>query len=186
MSPRVVHVDSAAGWRGGQNQVLLTALGMAARGIPTEIVCRGGGELETRARAAGVSVRPVAFRGDLWPAGILALRRRLRQEPRSVLVLHDPHAVSAGLVATRLGRRVPLVAVRRVDFALRGAFSRAKYNACDRVIVVSRAIGAVMAEGGVASERLELVYEGVPDRQPVPGGPAGAARARHPRRSARW
>ena len=44
-----------------------------------------------------------------------------------MLLLHDPHAVSAGLVATRLGRRVPLVAVRRVDFPLRGAFSRAKY-----------------------------------------------------------
>ena len=177
MSPRVVHVDSAAGWRGGQNQVLLTALGMAARGIPTEIVCRSGGELEARARAAGVSVRPVAFRGDLWPAGILALRRRVRQEPGSVLVLHDPHAVSAGLVATRLGRRVPLVAVRRVDFALRGAFSRAKYSACDRVIVVSHAIGAVMEAGGVARERLELVYEGVPDRQPAPRRAAGAARS---------
>ena len=29
---RVLHVDSALGWRGGQNQVWLTAKGMAARG----------------------------------------------------------------------------------------------------------------------------------------------------------
>ncbi len=170
MRPRVVHVDTAASWRGGQNQVLLTAQGMMARGVATEIACRRGGELEARARAAGVSVEPVSFRGDLWPAGILALARRVRQQPESVLLLHDPHAVSAGLIATRLGRRVPLVAVRRVDFPLRGAFSRAKYAACDGVIVVSSAIGSVMGRGGIASEQLALVYEGVPDRRPAPGG----------------
>ena len=33
MIRRVLHVDTAATWRGGQNQVLLTAQGMAARGI---------------------------------------------------------------------------------------------------------------------------------------------------------
>ena len=170
MSLAVVHVDTARGWRGGQNQVLLTALGMAARGVATEIACRRGGELEARARAAGAAVRAVSFRGDLWPAGILALRRRAAAEPGCVFVLHDPHAVSAGLVASRLASRVPLVAVRRVDFPLRGALSRAKYAACERVIVVSRAIGAVMEAGGIARERLELVYEGVPDRAPARGG----------------
>ena len=170
MSELVVHVDTAASWRGGQNQVLLTAQGMAARGVRTEIACRRGGELEARAGAAGVVVRPVPFRGDLWPPGILALARGLRREPRSVLLLHDPHAVSAGLVAARLGRRATLVAVRRVDFPLRGPLSRAKYAACSRVIVVSRAIGSVMEAAGLASDRLRLVYEGVPERAPLPGG----------------
>ncbi len=170
MSRLVVHVDTSATWRGGQNQVLLTAQGMAARGVRAEIACRRGGELEARARAAGAAVRPVSFRGDLWPPGILALARRVRQEPASVLLLHDPHAVSAGLVATRLGQRVPLVAVRRVDFPLRSGLSRAKYKACDRVIVVSRAIGSVLQQGGIASERLALVYEGVADRVPAAGG----------------
>ncbi len=170
MNRLVVHVDTAATWRGGQNQVLLSAQGMAARGVRTEIACRAGGELESRARAAGLAVRPVSFRGDLWPPGILALARRLRQEPDGVLLLHDPHAVSVGLVAARLGRRAPLVAVRRVDFPLRGLLSRAKYAACGRVIVVSRAIGSLMGAAGLASDRLHLVYEGVPDRKPLPGG----------------
>jgi glycosyltransferase involved in cell wall biosynthesis len=172
MSRLVVHVDTAATWRGGQNQVLLTAQGMAARGVPTEIACRAGGALEARARAANIGVQAISFRGDLWPPGILALARRLRQEPRSLLLLHDPHAVSAGLAATRLGARVPLVAVRRVDFPLRGPLSRAKYALCDRVIVVSRAIGSVMESAGTAPERLRLVYEGVPDPAPAPGGRA--------------
>lgn len=170
MTLRVLHVDTALTWRGGQNQVLLTAAGMAAVGTDTCVACRAGGELETRARKAGVEVLPIPFRGDLWPPGILALASRLRRERPGVLLLHDPHAVSAGLVASLLGRRVPLVAVRRVDFPLRGAFSRAKYAACDRVIVVSRAIRGVVAAGGVHEDRLRLVYEGVPDRRPAAGG----------------
>lgn len=166
----VIHVDTARSWRGGQNQVLLTARGMAARGVETEVACRAGGELEARARAAGLAVRAVSFRGDLWPPGILALASRLRQEPESLLLLHDSHAVAAGIVASRLGRRVPLVAVRRVDFPFRGRLSRAKYKACGDVIVASRAIGSVMEAEGLGSDRVRLVYEGVPDRTPAPGG----------------
>jgi glycosyltransferase involved in cell wall biosynthesis len=172
MIGRVLHVDTAATWRGGQNQVLLTARGMAGRGVSTAIACRRGGELEARARAAGATVWPLPLRGDLWPPGILALARRLRRERPGALLLHDPHAVSAGLVAARLAGRAVLVAVRRVDFPLRGPFSRAKYTACDRVIVASRAIGSMVERGGVPEARLRLVYEGVPDRAPAAGGRA--------------
>jgi glycosyltransferase involved in cell wall biosynthesis len=170
MSLRVLHVDSAATWRGGQNQVYLTVQGMTRRGHEVVLACRRAGPLETRARAEGLAVRAVPFRGDLWPPAILALARILRRDRPDVLLLHDPHAVSAGLLAARLAGGASLVATRRVDFPLRGAFSRWKYAACDRVIVVSRAIGAVVESGGLDMARLRLVYEGVPDRTPPPGG----------------
>jgi glycosyltransferase involved in cell wall biosynthesis len=57
-----------------------------------------------------------------------------------------------------------------VDFPLRGAFSRWKYAACHRVIVVSRAIQRIVEEGGLDPALLRLVYEGVPDRRPQEGG----------------
>jgi glycosyltransferase involved in cell wall biosynthesis len=62
------------------------------------------------------------------------------------------------------------VATRRVDFALRGPLSRRKYAACDRVIAVSQAIAGVLGRGGLGSERVRVVYEGVPDRNALPGG----------------
>jgi glycosyltransferase involved in cell wall biosynthesis len=170
MTLRVLHLDSAATWRGGQNQVLLTARGMAARGHDVTVGCRAGGPLEARARAEGLPVQPVPFRGDLWPPAILSLARALRRHPPSVLLLHDPHAVSAGLLAARLAGKVPVVAVRRVDFPLRGAVSRWKYSAAERVIVVSRAIGSIVEAGGLPPERVRLVYEGVSEPRPRPGG----------------
>jgi glycosyltransferase involved in cell wall biosynthesis len=143
---------------------------MAARGVRVAVACRRGGPLEGRAAAAGLPVSAVPFRGDLWPPAIFSLARLLRGAPPGPLVLHDPHAVSAALVATRLAGKRPLVAVRRVDFPLASPFSRRKYAACDRVIVVSRAIGRVVETGGVPAAKQRLVYEGVVDRAPAPGG----------------
>ncbi len=156
---------------------------MAARGRRTTIACRRGGPLEARAASGGrrrstrsASAATSGRRRFSRSRGSCAARR-----PAS-LVLHDPHAVSAGLLATRLAGRRPLVAVRRVDFPLASPLSRRKYAACDRVVVVSRAIGRVVEAGGVPAARLRLVYEGVVDRAPAPGGREALAGARRPRR----
>lgn len=172
---RILHVDSAAAWRGGQNQVLLAARGLAARGHAVTLACRAGGALAARARAAGLDVRALPFGGDLAPRAALGLRRVLRGLRPDVVQLHDPHALAAGVLARALlprGLRPPCVATRRVDFHLHGVLSRAKYGACARIVAVSRAIAGVLAHDGVPPERVRLVYEGVPDRAPQPGGQA--------------
>lgn len=180
---RVVHVDSARGWRGGQNQVLLSAQGMAALGHEVVVVCQRGGVLAERAQAAGLSVEPVGFRGDLSPAAVFSLWRLLRRIRPDVVHAHDPHAVSASLLAMRWARGPRLVASRRVDFPLQGRLSRWKYRSCLRVIAASRAIARVLASDGIAAG-VRVVYEGVPLREPGTGGrealaalgvPAGAA-----------
>ncbi len=166
---RVLHVDSASSWRGGQTQVLLAARGMARAGHEVAVACQGGGALQDRAQQAGLATRPVTFRGDLSPFAALALRRYVSAFRPDVIQLHDPHAVSAGLLGTS-GLRLAVVATRRVDFPLRRAFSRWKYRSCGRLIVISRAIGRVLERDGIRAESMRLVYEGVPDRPAPPGG----------------
>jgi glycosyltransferase involved in cell wall biosynthesis len=143
---------------------------MAARGHEVLVACQAGGALAERARAAGLAVREMGFRGDLSPAAVLAVAAAMRQTHPDVVQLHDPHAVSAGLLARRLAGSRTLVATRRVDFALRGLLSRRKYAACDRVIAVSEAIAGVLRDGGVPPARLRVVHEGVPDRPAQTGG----------------
>ena len=168
---KVLHVDSARTWRGGQNQVLLAARGMAHAGHDVAVACHGGGALEHRAKEAGLATLPVTFRGDLSPFAALALRRYVRAFRPHVIQLHDPHAVSAGLFGTR-GMGQPVVATRRVDFPMNRAFSRWKYRSCGRVIVVSRAIERVLKRDGIPAETVRLVHEGVPDRPAQSGGRA--------------
>jgi glycosyltransferase involved in cell wall biosynthesis len=166
---RVLHVDTARGWRGGQNQVLQTALGMAGRGHQVALACHSAGVLAERASGAALRVHRLRFQGDLSPLALVPLARLARRARAELLLLHDPHALLPGLLAARAsGARA--IAVRRVDFPLRGGFSRAKYRACDAVIVVSRAIRAVLEQGGLPADALRLVHEGVPDRPPLTGG----------------
>ena len=165
---RILHVDTARGWRGGQNQVLLTAKGMERRGHEVIVACRTASALRDRARAADLDVQEVAFGGDLVPAPALALRRLVRRFRPDVVHLHDPHAAAAALLVASSTSR--LVASRRVDFALRGPLSRWKYRRCRRVIAVSRAVARVLEEGGLSPAHVRVVYEGVPDRAPAAGG----------------
>jgi glycosyltransferase involved in cell wall biosynthesis len=165
---KVLHVDTARGWRGGQNQVLLTAQGMAGRGHQVVVAARRGGPLAERAAQRGLDTRPVPFAGDLGPAGALALRRLVRDFRPDVVHVHDPHAAGAALLVPRA--RAALVASRRVDFAMRGPLSRWKYRRCRRIIAVSEAVARVLARDGLPAEAVRVVYEGVPDRVAASGG----------------
>jgi glycosyltransferase involved in cell wall biosynthesis len=167
---RIVHADSARTWRGGQNQVLLTARGMAARGHEIWVACQRGGPLEARAREAQLTVRPMAFHGDFSPSALMGLVRLVREAQPDVIHLHDPHAVSAGLAASSLAPGFRRIASRRVDFPIRGALSRWKYGACRRVIAASRAIALQLEADGVPPDRIRVVHEGVPDRPAGEGG----------------
>jgi glycosyltransferase involved in cell wall biosynthesis len=139
---------------------------MAARGHAVLLACQAGGALAERARECGLETLPLRFAGDLSPAAVPGLRRAVRGFRPEVLQLHDPHAVLPGLLAGA----PRCVATRRVDFALQGALSRWKYGRCARVIAVSRGIADVLQKGGVASDRVRVVYEGVADRPAQPGG----------------
>jgi glycosyltransferase involved in cell wall biosynthesis len=163
----VLHVDTAAGWRGGQNQVVLAASGMAARGHAVAVACRAGGALESRARAASLDVHALPFRGDVSPRAAWGLARLAARFRPHVVHAHDPHAIAAALAA-----RGPRVASRRVDFPIRGRLSRFKYGRCARIVAVSRAVADVLSRDGLDRSRVRLVYEGVPDRAPQAGGRA--------------
>jgi glycosyltransferase involved in cell wall biosynthesis len=167
---KVLHVDSAATWRGGQSQVLLTALGMARRGHAVAVACRTGGVLAQRAAAADLDVHPLPLAGDLAPRAIASLAALFGALRPDVVHAHDPHALATVVWAASVARPPLVVAQRRVDFPLRGPLSRFKYRRADRVIAVSRAILEIVADGGLARERLRLVYEGVSARPPLPLG----------------
>jgi glycosyltransferase involved in cell wall biosynthesis len=165
---RIVHVDSARGWRGGQNQVLLTARGMERRGHEVIVACRARSALRDRARAAGLDVQEIAFGGDFVPGPVFALRSLVRRFRADVVHVHDPHAAAAALWLGSPPTR--LIASRRVDFGLRGPLSRWKYARCRRVIAVSQAVARVLERDGLPAARVRVVYEGVPDRAPARGG----------------
>lgn len=170
---RILHVDTATEWRGGQHQIVLTAEGQIARGHDVRIFANSRGELATRASRASLPVHAATVgRGDLsWPT-LGAIRDAVSAFVPDVIHVHESHGIPGAILAARgAGKRPWLIASRRVDFPLR-LMSRLKYGRLDRILAVSRAVRDVLIRGGLPPGKVVLVHEGVKDRPPAAGGRA--------------
>jgi L-malate glycosyltransferase len=159
-----LHIDTARTWRGGQNQVLVTVLGLRALGHRTMLVAHPGGELRQRARE-GLDLIPLAPKTEMDLGAAWRLSRLIKKLRPDVVHAHDPHGVAmAGLalsMSTQLAKP-PLIASRRVDFHLRsGAMSRWKYRQVDCFICASEAIRQMLVGDGVPEARTITVHEGI-------------------------
>ena len=163
-----LHIDSARTWRGGQNQVLLTVLGMRALGHRSTLVAHPAGELRQRARE-GLDLIPLAPATEMDLSAAWRLSRLVKQLKPDVIHAHDPHAVAMAALALSMWggsrsapSRPPLVASRRVDFHLRqGAMSRWKYRQVDCFIAASEAIRQMLIGDGTPPQRTVTVHEGI-------------------------
>jgi glycosyltransferase involved in cell wall biosynthesis len=159
-----VHVDTARTWRGGQNQVLVTVLGLRALGHRTALVAHPSGELRRRAEE-GLDFFPLAPRTEMDLGAAWRLSRILKQLRPDVVHAHDPHGVAMAAIAlsmSTLPTQPRLIASRRVDFHLRSsALSRWKYRQVDCFICASEAIRTMLVGDGIEQQRTVIVHEGI-------------------------
>ena len=135
-----LHIDTARTWRGGQNQVLLTVLGMRAAGHRSMLVAHAAGELRQRAEE-GLELIPLTPKTEMDLSAAWRLARLVKRLRPDVIHAHDPHAVAMAALALSMSTQLtkpPLVASRRVDFHLKGnALSRWKYRQVDCFVCAS-------------------------------------------------
>ena len=159
-----LHIDTARTWRGGQNQVLLTILGLRAAGHRTMLVAHPNGELRRRA-AEGLELLPLAPDHELDLKAGWKLSRALSRLKPDIVHAHDPHGVAMASVALSMLTSTPappLVVSRRVDFRLkRNSFSRWKYRQVNLFIASSDAIRELLMKDGVAADQVVTVHEGI-------------------------
>jgi len=157
---RVLHLDTEPGWRGGQQQVLLLAQGLAShprfRGEAIT-VCQPGSALAQRLITAGLPRAELAVRSPWSPLAAWRLRRLAAELDADIIHAHASHAHTlAALACAGSGRR--LVVTRRVDFAPKG---RWKYRRCTAVVAVSEAVSRILRDGGVPANLLTVIHDGV-------------------------
>jgi len=159
-----LHIDTARTWRGGQNQVLVTVMGMRAAGHRAMLVAHADGELRRRADE-GLDFLPLAPLTEMDLSAAWRLSRAIKQLRPDIVHAHDPHGVAMAALALSMStqpKRAKLVAARRVDFRLKGnALSRWKYDQVDRFICASDAIREILLADGVAASRAVTVHEGI-------------------------
>jgi L-malate glycosyltransferase len=171
-----IHIDTARSWRGGQNQVLLTVMGLLEQRQRAMLVAHPDGELRRRA-AEGLEFIPLAPSHELDLKAGWRMSRLLKRTRPDVVHAHDPHAVSMaalGLSMAALDPAPTLVASRRVDFHLKkNSFSRWKYGQVSLFITSSEAIARVLEAGGIPPHRIVTVHEGI-DADRIAHVPAGS------------
>jgi glycosyltransferase involved in cell wall biosynthesis len=159
-----LHIDTARTWRGGQNQVLLTVLGLRALGHRSMLVAHPSGELRQRARE-GLELVPLAPKNEMDLGAAWRLSRLIKQLHPAVIHAHDPHGVAMAALALSMSTELekpPLIASRRVDFHIKGnALSRWKYRQVDCVICASDAIRAMLVADGIPAHKVVTVHEGI-------------------------
>ena len=159
-----LHIDTARTWRGGQQQVLLTVLGLRARGHRAVLIAHRDGELFRRA-SEGPDLVPLAPVNEIDLATAWTLSKIIRQWKPQIVHAHDPHAVSMASLALSFGAPEPrpkTIASRRVDFHLQShAFSQWKYRQMDHFIAASGAIKKILIEDGIDADRIDVVHDGI-------------------------
>jgi len=151
---RVLHINLARGWRGGERQTLLLMQSLRACGVESVLVARAGEPLALRALEAGIEVielrRPWILRG-------LGLGSSI-----DVVHAHEAHALQVAAFWKWINHR-PLVATRRVVFVpSQGVFTRFKYRQADRVVAISQGVRTVMAAWGVPIASLQVIHSALP------------------------
>jgi glycosyltransferase involved in cell wall biosynthesis len=161
---RSLHIDTATGWRGGQNQVLLTVMGLLAAGDRALLVAHPDGALRKRA-AEGLEFIPLAPAHELDLKAGWRLSRLLNRVKPDIVHAHDPHAVSMAAIGISMSSQSPpppLVASRRVDFHLKkNSFSQWKYRQVAQFVTASTAIARILRQDGVPAARITTVHEGI-------------------------
>jgi L-malate glycosyltransferase len=154
----ILHLDTGTELRGGQWQLLALAEALRSRGHAQVIVARAGCPLAERARALGFDT--VAGRRHPWRPG--AIRRLLRSKPFHVIHAHDGRSQSLAWIASA-GFPVCRIASRRVTFTPAWpALHRLKYNlTCHGIIAVSCFVRDLLVGMGIASEKIEVIPDGV-------------------------
>ncbi|MCK4546887.1 MAG: glycosyltransferase [Candidatus Eisenbacteria sp.] len=161
---RIVHVNTARSWRGGERQVVLLARGLKDHGHTVLLVCQPGSPLAVRAAREELPVVMLRMRGEWDLPASMRLASCVTRFGADLVHLHTAHAHTLGLLAGLWTRMPPRIISRRVDFRPRSnPLSRLKYRMPGQTyIAVSRNIRDVLVASGVDRARIRTIYSGIP------------------------
>ncbi len=157
---RILFVDLAQEWRGGQSQALLLLRGLRDSGQVVELVSTSNAPLAGRAAEQRIPVYAASQAARRLSAAWL-IRRLLRERPFDIVHVNEAHALTAAWLA-RAHHRAPLVIARRVTFPVsRGQMALARYRAAACIVAVSQAVREQLLGAGLDPARIVVVPDGV-------------------------
>src|SRR5690606_9541516 len=135
MPAKIVHVNTARGYRGGERQTELLIRELASRGIEQALVARRGGPLAARVRGLGIDVREVG-------SNLFAIARAARDA--TLIHVHEGRGVYAAYLRSRVAG-TPYIVTRRVDNPIGDHWlAHRAYRRAARVVAVAPGVADVV------------------------------------------
>ncbi len=153
-------VSTQPNWGGGE--ALIWSIGHELQTLGHEVawMARAGSELANRIAKAGEVILHLHSGKGLAPREWYATLAGLKQWSPDAIIANDTHAVHlAGTTSWFCANPKPVrIAYKHTIFPLR---SKVKYQfLTDKIVCVSRAAQKVVVDGGVKSDRTEVIYGG--------------------------
>jgi len=161
---RVVHVNTEATWRGGENQVLNLMRGLKRLGHDVECVALPGSILAQRCRQESIPALELAMRSDGDVFAAVRLARHLRRNPCEILHAQTARAHSIALLARIAGAKARVVVSRRLDFPIRRSpWNLWKYRnrRVDSYIAVAAVIRDILIDAGVSPSKVTVINSSI-------------------------
>jgi len=140
---KIVHINLAKTWRGGERQVFLLMRGLQEEKIDQVLICRKGSALENEANKAGLTTHAFPKRpfSSLFQASIL---KKLEAKGFDIVHCHESEAQTLGILGKVLWKtNQKLIVHRRVIFPIKNkpttAFKYSEKNIL-RMICISKAV----------------------------------------------
>ena len=135
MPAKIVHVNTARGFRGGERQTELLIRGLASCNVQQALVARRAGLLAARIRNLGIEVREVT--GGAWSVA------RVTRDA-SLIHVHEGRSVYAAFLRSLLSG-TPYVITRRVNNPIRDHwFAHKAYSRAACVAAVAPQVAAIV------------------------------------------
>ena len=174
---RILMVDLAREWRGGQSQALLLLRGLKTQGHAVELLAVGDSALAMKASEQHIDVHTISGSARRIRAA-WALSRLLRTTKFDIVHVNEAHALTAAWLGGA-HRRCRLVIARRVTFPLSSShISLARYRAAACIVAVSQAVRDQLLAARIDLARIAVVRDGVEIPALVSAQERARARAR--------
>ncbi|NPB07068.1 MAG: glycosyltransferase family 4 protein, partial [Aquificae bacterium] len=161
---KVLSVVDGTGWCGTKEQTYLITKGLAEKGFESHLALAYGYELmEHKLRSTPVKLHYFEKTHNRFdPRNAYRLARIIKENRFDAVVAHSSHALDYVLTAFAfLGRKLPLVALRRSGFVPSFWSKHLKYRFADRIVVVSKGVYELLKEKNFFPEKLVLIESGI-------------------------
>lgn len=154
---KILEINTESSWRGGERQTYLNMQGLREMGVEIELLAKLGGELAMKSQKAGYHIHTIKNRWE----GI----EFLRKNGGNYDILHAQTSKAQLLaILTKPFHQKPIVYSRRVNFPIKGFFTKLKYLFTDKVVAITEEVQRNLENFGVKNV---TVITDIVEEQPV-------------------